>query len=281
MTEEYHYEGGAGLSETLRKGSGSATYLRCGRNRRFANWRGIRSPPLDSDAHQLREALPDVLVLLLLAILEHLVARRTDPAVVVAPVDVVRPVLVPVERAHDALVRAQLVEQAQEHGRAHVAARAALGERLVEERERRERVRLHEVRAPEEAAPDVVLRELLGRAVLAREAADELRRAEHAAAHERGGEERVRARQAREVDDADRVHGGERGRARRVDARPGVEGVDEELAEVVECALHDAVDLVLVSEADAGGDGVEGEVVRRYSGITRSGQARVGCGWEG
>ena len=126
-------------------------------------------------------------MLLLLSFLEHLVARRTEPAVVIAAINIVRPVLEPVERAHDALMRAELVEQAQEHGRAHLAARAALGERLREERECRERVRLHERRAAREAAAEVVVGEPLARAVLAREAPEELRGCEHAAAHERGG----------------------------------------------------------------------------------------------
>ena len=183
---------------------------------------------------------------------DHREALRAQRALLVRLVDVVRLAVVEpqiADVAHHPRVLHQLLQQPLQRALAAHRVPARVRDRGPERAVRGDERRLEQLRAPDEAPREVVERERLLRPVLAREALADLG-PEHAAAHERDGEEVVRAGEAREVHDADAVHALERGRVERGDFEPLVKVVDVVLFEVVEAPLDELLALVLVPEAD-------------------------------
>ena len=100
---------------------------------------------------------------------------------------------------------------------------------------------------------------MLASAVRALEPVDK-RLSKAAADEESGGEERVRAGEPSQVDHADRVLRGEAGWGA-VSVVPLVEVVRIVLFEVVQGVLDELGHLILLAEADSGGDDVERRAV--------------------
>ena len=153
-----------------------------------------------------------------------------------------------------------MLQQPLQHALARARVLAPTSDGIAEHAVHGNEARLREPRLPDEAPHDVRVRERLARPVLTREAVAELR-AQLAARHERDGEEGRGACEPREIHGADAVDGPEVGRVEGGDVPPGVEVVNVVLLEVPDVALDDGVALVLVAEADAGGDLVEAGLV--------------------
>ena len=113
--------------------------------------------------------------------------------------------------------------------------------------------------------PEVVVGQELHSGILTPPAIEKERVVKVCALIEREGEHGGRRRIGGEgeVHDTDAMDPFERGWTGRVDARPGVEALYEVLLEISEAALHDGLDVILVSETDAGRDSVEGRFVGR------------------
>ena len=231
-------------------------------------------PPLDNDPNKSRQSVPYIPPQVLLPLLKQEEARRTDRRPVQLRHDV--PLRVR-QRRREALHALRLLAQQPPHPlyarRAADAPPRALGrEHLEDERD----VLADEGAVRLDAEREVRRCECLARAVRVLEAVDELVRLERAAERERGGQERGRAGEAGEVDDADRVREREARRAALSALDEGVEVAGVEAGEVGERLLDERLDLVLVAEADAGGDGLVCRVRRfKETVVAISGQPDV------